>query len=160
MAAHNQQSGTNNADFENMQREAIRRVQDMQRRSNNIVREQNQNNRQPNGSQQRQSNHAQNAAPSNPPDNSTHTANQSPPQNQPQTNNVQQNPLDNISAQLSSLIGGIFNNTQATQSSPLAALLHDFKLDEEKIILGILIYILAKNGADLKLVLALAYLII
>jgi len=39
-------------------------------------------------------------------------------------------------------------------------ILKDFAIDEEKLILLLLIYILYKNGADMKLVLALGYLLI
>ncbi len=39
-------------------------------------------------------------------------------------------------------------------------LLKDFNIDEEKIILGVLIYLLYKNGSDVKLLLALGYLLI
>ncbi len=36
----------------------------------------------------------------------------------------------------------------------------DFKIDEEKALIGMLIYILYKNGADVKLMLALGYLLL
>jgi hypothetical protein len=42
----------------------------------------------------------------------------------------------------------------------LSLMLKDFKIDDEKIILGLLIYVLYKNKADFKLLVALAYLII
>ncbi len=42
----------------------------------------------------------------------------------------------------------------------LSGMLKDFNIDDEKIILGLLIYVLYKNKADLKLLIALAYLII
>lgn len=37
---------------------------------------------------------------------------------------------------------------------------HDTKIDEEKALIGMLIYILYKNGADVKLMLALGYLLL
>lgn len=42
----------------------------------------------------------------------------------------------------------------------LTALLKDINIDEEKALIGLLIYILYKNGADTKLLLALGYLIL
>lgn len=42
----------------------------------------------------------------------------------------------------------------------LNGVLKDFDIDEEKIILGILIYLLYKNGSDAKLLLALGYLLL
>lgn len=42
----------------------------------------------------------------------------------------------------------------------LDGLLKDFNIDEEKIILGVLIYLLYKNGSDVKLLLALGYLLL
>lgn len=39
-------------------------------------------------------------------------------------------------------------------------ILHDVSIDEEKLLILILIYILYKNGADMKLIIALGYLII
>ena len=45
-------------------------------------------------------------------------------------------------------------------SGSLGKLLKDFSIDEEKLLILLLIYILYKNGADLKLLLALGYLVI
>lgn len=45
-------------------------------------------------------------------------------------------------------------------SGLLNGVLKDFDIDEEKIILGILIYLLYKNGSDAKLLLALGYLML
>lgn len=42
----------------------------------------------------------------------------------------------------------------------LASLLSDIKIDEEKALIGLLIYVLYKNGCDSKLMLALGYLLL
>lgn len=54
---------------------------------------------------------------------------------------------------------------KAPQSSPLLSGLlggdlGDIKIDEEKALIGLLIYILYKQGADIKLLLALGYLLL
>ncbi len=133
MAQRNSQGNFSDAQFQNMQQEAIKRVMEMQKRSNSIVSSHN-------NASQRQS-----APLPKPPE--------SIPQNQ-QNNHTQNSSQNDISSLLSGLIGNSHKN------DILNSLLNEFKPDEEKIILGILIYILAKNGADLKLILALAYLII
>ena len=133
MAQRNSQGNFSDAQFQNMQQEAIKRVMEMQKRSNSIVNSHN------------NANQRQSAPLPKPPE--------SIPQNQ-QNNHTQNSSQNDISSLLSSLINGSHKN------DILNSLLNEFKPDEEKIILGILIYILAKNGADLKLILALAYLII
>ncbi len=45
-------------------------------------------------------------------------------------------------------------------SGSIGKLLRNFQIDEEKLLILILIYVLYKNGADIKLLLALGYLII
>lgn len=42
----------------------------------------------------------------------------------------------------------------------LSSLLSDIKIDEEKALIGLLIYVLYKNGCDTKLMLALGYLLL
>lgn len=42
----------------------------------------------------------------------------------------------------------------------LPSLLSDIKIDEEKALIGLLIYVLYKNGCDTKLMLALGYLLL
>ena len=62
-----------------------------------------------------------------------------PPPPEPPANTQQQGGIGGI---LSSILG------------------HDTKIDEEKALIGMLIYILYKNGADVKLMLALGYLLL
>ena len=62
-----------------------------------------------------------------------------PPAPEPPANTQQQGGIGGI---LSSILG------------------HDTKIDEEKALIGMLIYILYKNGADVKLMLALGYLLL
>ncbi len=61
-----------------------------------------------------------------------------PAENSPDDNDKEKKPLDG-------LLDGIFK---------------DFEIDNEKIMLGILIYLLYKNGSDVKLLLALGYLLL
>lgn len=51
-------------------------------------------------------------------------------------------------------------NTFTDISGSIGKLLKNFQIDEEKLLILILIYVLYKNGADIKLLLALGYLII
>lgn len=92
--------------------------------------------------------------------------------------NYQHMPMGNPFAQLfGSNLGGfkkfknMFNLAPNSSSSSndssskpfnnlLNGVLKDFNIDEEKIILGILIYLLYKNGSDTKLLLALGYLLL
>lgn len=71
---------------------------------------------------------------------------QTPPrQSPPQADNSGRQadpPLPQVGGLLSSLLGS------------------DIKIDEEKALIGMLIYILYKNGADVKLMLALGYLLL
>ncbi len=53
--------------------------------------------------------------------------------------------IDSLKGLTSGLFDGVFKN---------------FNIDEEKIIIGVLIYLLYKNGGDIKLLLALGYLLI
>lgn len=50
--------------------------------------------------------------------------------------------------------------SQQAAGGILSSLLGDSKIDEEKALIGMLIYILYKNGADVKLMLALGYLLL
>lgn len=137
MAQHSFEQGFTDSQFRDMQQEAIKRVMEMQKRSNNIISSHNSR-----GNSRNTQTNRQNPPP--PPPDTT------PPARQPE-NNDQQNDL-------SALLSGLLS--PKSQNKILNNLLDEFKPDEEKIILGILIYILAKNGADLKLILSLAYLII
>ena len=59
-------------------------------------------------------------------------------------------PPSNTTPQKNSGIGGILSSILG----------NDTKIDEEKALIGMLIYILYKNGADVKLMLALGYLLL
>lgn len=52
------------------------------------------------------------------------------------------------------------DNTFTDISGSIGKLLKNFQIDEEKLLILILIYVLYKNGADIKLLIALGYLII
>ena len=106
----------NSNDFSTMQEEAVKRVQEMQKRSRNIV----------------------NGTPSSP---------NSPPKPHPQSNHSQQ-PLQ-----------GLLNGLLGNQSKELFTI-SNIKIDEEKALIAMMIYILYKNGADIKLLLGLGYLLI
>ncbi|EGC04173.1 hypothetical protein [Ruminococcus albus] len=63
-----------------------------------------------------------------------------------------------------SAVGGDRQTTPPPQKDPpndiFGGLLGGIKLDEEKALIALLIYILHKNGADIKLLLGLAYLLL
>lgn len=106
---------TNNENaFRSMQQEAVRRVNEMYRRSREMV-----------GQPQRQE-----RPPSPPP---------APPPSVPADRQPK---------------------TPDQPISSLSGLLSAFNIDEEKALIGILIYVLAKNGADVKLLLGLGYLLL
>lgn len=83
-----------------------------------------------NSNSERRTENAQTVPPPPPPP---------PPSPAPPANTQQQGGIGGI---LSSILG------------------HDTKIDEEKALIGMLIYILYKNGADVKLMLALGYLLL
>ncbi len=98
-----------NRDFDRMQREAIDRVREMQRRARNV----------PSGN-----------APKAPP--------------KPEATPPQQ----------------VVHNSPKPQTGSVSELLSGIKIDEEKALIGLLIYVLYKNGGDIKLMLALGYLLL
>lgn len=120
----------NSSQLEKMQQEAFNRVNEMHRRSQAIV------NSQP------------------PPVQSTVTEQPTPqPQQSPtqseqvkSSEKAQQNPLNALFSQSEGLRG--------------LSQMWDFKIDEEKALIGIIIYILAKNNADPKLLIGLGYLLL
>ncbi len=199
-----------------MQQEAIRRVKEMQKRSNSYISSPNnqhdkpvgqkpvENRREaplPHNNQQNNKNAAyndfmvnsnkaqqRNSAPSR---NNANAPKQSPDTpsriNKPALNNNKgeekkpehsHNNRPNVSSPFSQLFGSNlagFNKVKKDGDSEnsllgssivtditgsISKLFSDFSIDEEKLLILILIYILYKNGADIKLLLALGYLII
>lgn len=119
-------------DFSTMQEEAIKRVREMQQRSRNIV-----------GGEESS---PPPIPPANTPNRESTTAN---------TNQSQEN--KNNTPNLQSLLGGILGGTGGNKE---LFSISNIKIDEEKALIGMLIYILHKNGADIKLLLALGYLLL
>lgn len=103
--------------FNAMQEEAIRRVREMQKRSNTIM-----------------SDEPAKVLDAPPPPQSTPASPQTTP----------------------SFLSGLFGSQKNGELFNLAGI----KIDEEKALIGILIYILYKQGADIKLLLGLGYLLL
>lgn len=138
-------------DFDTMRQEAIERVRSMQRRSREVMTPHNENKQ-----ENHNSNHnSENVAPvPERQNNSTNASNSNANINNNNQNNNQENPLSNI-------LGNLFPNTGGqTKKGPISELLDGFNISEENVLIGILIYILAKNGADVKLLLGLGYLLL
>lgn len=121
-------------DFNSMQEEAIRRVHEMQQRSRNLV----------NGTPIQEAPHSD-------------------------TNNEEQNHNSNNnkhkarnSNPLNGLLGGILGKSSLKGGQGHDELFNiaGIKIDEEKALIALMIYILYKNGADVKLLLGLGYLLI
>lgn len=135
-----------------MRQEAIERVRSMQRRSREVVAPQSDNN-----NDTIQSGHEPHNTEENvPPVNQRQSGNQN--NNTSNTvsnqNNSMENPIVNI-------LGNLFpNGGGQTKKGPLSELLDGFNISEENALIGMLIYILAKNGADVKLLLGLGYLLL
>ena len=145
-------------DFDTMRQEAIERVRSMQRRSREVVASQNENknNNQTNIQETVQAN-----------DNATPIPEIQDSNSSPRSRNANQNTNKNISQNssqanpLASILGNLFpNNGGQTKKGPLSELLDGFNISEENALIGIMIYILAKNGADVKLLLGLGYLLL
>lgn len=141
-----------------MRQEAIERVRSMQRRSREVVASQNENknNNQTNVQETVQANDNTAPIPEIQDSNSS-----------PRSRNTNQNTNKNISQNssqanpLASILGNLFpNNGGQTKKGPLSELLDGFNISEENALIGIMIYILAKNGADVKLLLGLGYLLL
>lgn len=112
-----------------MQEEAIKRVQEMQRRSRNLV----------SGSKQQ-------------PEQSSVQ-----PDAKPNTNNKVKS-TDPINELLGSLFGKKQGVTEHASSNLFS--IGNIQIDEEKALIALMIYILFKNGSDIKLLLGLGYLLI
>lgn len=116
----------NSKDFDTMQQEAIRRVQEMQQRSRSIV-----NNE--------QESKDENSTP--------------PPQQSDPGTQKRSHPNSSLQGLLGNILGG-------SNSSKELFNIGNIKIDEEKALIAMMIYILYKNGSDIKLLLGLGYLLI
>ena len=148
-----------------MQQEAFRRVREMQKKSQSYINTE----PQPQNKAPEHTSRPQSKEPPPPP---------KPSVNQQSQQNQQRQCHPNMSNPFAQLFGsnlGGFNRykncceqkkptpektpehheNEQSHMNPL-----DFRIDEEKAILLMLIYILYKNGADIKLIIALAYLLI
>ena len=76
------------------------------------------------------------------------------PSNPPPKKNTQRGAASPLSDFFNSLAG------LGGQKTSSKSILDELNIDQDKAIIGILIYILYKNGADIKLMLALGYLLI
>ena len=139
-------------DFDTMRQEAIERVRSMQRRSRAIIAPQNNTQREP----------VHNPEPvppiSNPePREATHenTSNSN-------TGAMDNSNLNNSQASaIANILGSLFPNSGGeTKKGLLGGLLDGFNISEENALIGLLIYVLAKNGADVKLLMGLGYLLL
>lgn len=119
------------SDFSTMQEEAIKRVREMQQRSKSIV-----------GGEE-------NASPP-PPPSTPHSEPTTPP-------NQQHKETQSSTPNLQSILGGLLGGSGGSKE---LFSISNIKIDEEKALIGMLIYILHKNGADVKLLLALGYLLL
>lgn len=123
--------------FSSMQEEAIRRVREMQKRSRNLV----------NGIPPQQQNESEKKAESH---------QQSKSQQQPKTQ--QQSSSSPLQGLLGSILGG--SSSQKGQESDELFNIGGIKIDEEKALIALMIYVLFKNGADMKMLLGLGYLLL
>lgn len=156
-----------------MQQEAFRRVREMQKKSQSYINAEPPQNKAP-----EHTSRPQNKEPPPPPKMSESHQTQPNQHNQQNHQNQQRQCRPNMSNPFAQLFGsnlGGFNRyknccepkkpmpekppehheNEQSHMNPL-----DFRIDEEKAILLMLIYLLYKNGADIKLIIALAYLLI
>lgn len=144
-------------DFDAMRQEAIERVRAMQRRSREIVAPPNNN--------QRTETPKQNPEPVPPiPEPEVSKAiNENENTNTPNhnANTARNTGFNNQTGAIANILGSLFpKGGGQTKKGPLSELLDGFNISEENALIGILIYILAKNGADVKLLLGLGYLLL
>lgn len=120
-----------------MQEEAIKRVHEMQQRSKNLV----------NGVPLQE-----NPIPEEP---------KTMPNQNPQTHNKRTR-QQNSGSPINGLLGSILGNSAKKGGQGNGELFNigGIKIDEEKALIALMIYILYKNGADIKLLLGLGYLLI
>lgn len=145
----------NGADINAMRQDAIRRAREMQSRSQSYV----------NGKPQQRPPDSPPRSGTNPPQGNPRREEQGAPCRNASPNPcASSNPCMNSNRQGASTQGNCPNGG-AQKSSPLSGILNQLfpglgiKLDEDRIILVILIILLAREGADLKLLLALGYLL-
>lgn len=119
-------------DFSTMQEEAVKRVREMQQRSRSIV----------NGN--KRSSEQKEPPPAVPP----------PPQENGNTASKER--TDSIQGLLGGLLGSKGTSSRKGELFNIGGI----KIDEEKAMIGLLIYILYKQGSDVKLLLALGYLLL
>ncbi len=144
-------------DFDTMRQEAIERVRAMQRRSREIVAPPNNN--------QRAETPKQNPEPVPPiPEPEVSKAineNENTNTTNSNANTARNTGFNNQSGAIANILGSLFpKGGGQTKKGPLSELLDGFNISEENALIGILIYILAKNGADVKLLLGLGYLLL
>lgn len=165
----------NSQEFTNMQKEALDRVNDMHKRSQQIINgANNRNGNMGNGNFNNNGFNHQNhnnqinqnsQRPETPPEPDIENFQKNTINNNQQNNQQFNNPLQGL------LNGNLFNSklfgdtkdkskSDSNSQGLLSSLLDGFNIDEEKAMIGLLIYVLAKNGADVKLLLALGYLLL
>ena len=145
-------------DFDTMRQEAIERVRSMQRRSRAVVAPHNDNTNN-NQNDVQETAEANDDAPPIPEAQNLNPGTQSSNANQNTNKSISQN--SSQANPLSSILANLFPNTGGqTKKGPLSEFLKGFNISEENALIGIMIYILAKNGADVKLLLGLGYLLL
>lgn len=145
-----------------MQRDAIARAREMQKRASNYVPPNSNTPKSPPTPNQQATNNNNN----NMPRNNNNSTQNSQSNNKNADNFHKDNHFTNQGAkhfdipppekkpnENSSVLGFDISKT-------LNGLLGGMKIDEEKVLIGLLIYVLAKNGSDIKLLLALGYLLL
>ncbi len=145
-------------DFDTMRQEAIERVRAMQRRSREIVAPHNNNQR----AETLKQNPESTPIDSNPKVNEAINENENKTSTSNNNANTARNTgFNNQSGVIANILGSLFpKGGGQTKKGPLSELLDGFNISEENALIGILIYILAKNGADVKLLLGLGYLLL
>ena len=144
-------------DFDAMRQEAIERVRAMQRRSREIVAP-------PNNNQRAETpTHNPEPVPPIPEPEVSKAINENENTNTPNhnANTARNTGFNNQTGAIANILGSLFpKGGGQTKKGPLSELLDGFNISEENALIGILIYILAKNGADVKLLLGLGYLLL
>jgi len=147
----------NQKEFESMQADALRRVREMQKRASFYV------------NADEPVHNTQNASTSNPRSSrnpqGSNIHNQSQNSDRAKDNQSSQHKESSSQNPFSQLFGSKNNNQSAEtdgihSSNTINNFLKDFKIDQEKLFVLLLIYLLYKNGADFKLLIALGYLLI